>query len=457
MAERAFAPIPPGVQPLTLGQVIQDSLRRRAVGGTARIGMLALALLALLGLAVVVARLVNDGVGQLRPWGYAAIAVGYLLATAQAAPLVAITLRLTRARWRGTVDRVAELPAAGGLVTLLLFIPVILAVPSSAGRRTVWTDWPWGAPSVWDIVAVTLLVLSGYALLALAALPDLAATPARSGLRARLARRLAGHWRGTRRQWWTMERGLGILGGFYVMVYVGALSLVALDAGMTLVPGWISAVFPPYVVLTGFECGIATTIVLMAMLRRWGGLARYLDREHFHAMGKLLLAMALMWFYFWWSAFIVLWYGRLPEDVDALKLVFFQTYRVPFFLVFVLNFLVPLLVLMWNRARKSIAGPVVVAIGVMVGTFFDDLRIFSAAYNTPDPRAAALSGVPPALVPGVPDLLILIGGLAGALLLIALALRVVPLPSVWEQGGSAPLRVRRRYLQTEVTLVGKPE
>jgi hypothetical protein len=443
---------------VTFPQMVDDSLRQVLGRGRLAGPGVVLAVLAVVGIAAVVWQIIVHGFGTLQPWTYCAIAFGYLLITAGGAPVVIVTIRVSRGQWRRPMARVAEFPAACGLVTLLLFIPLLIVVPPIEGRNTIWTVWPWGAPRLWDAILVTLLVLSGYALLYLSAIPDLAvASEHVGGSRGRWYRWLARDWRGTQQQWLTLERGISVLGGLYAVLYVGVVTIVALDFGMSLLPGWMSAVFPSYVVMTGFEAALALVVVLMAALRRWGGMAAYLDRDQFHAMSKLMLTMALLWFYFWWSSFIVLWYGRLPEDVHTLEVMEFRTYRVLFFLVFALLFLFPLLVLMWNPARKSIRANTIVAIGILLGTLVDLTRIFSASFAPFSTRPEDYKTPPPAYVPTLIDLLILLGGIAAALALLVLTLRLVPLPSIWEMGASLPLRVKRKYLHTEVAVVGKPD
>lgn len=447
----------------TLQQVINDGSRRvLAAGQGLRPFEIVLAILGVIGLVAIIAKAATAGFSELEPWGYTALAFGYLLSSVLAAPILAILLRLTRSNWRRPISRIAEIAAVAGIVPLILFIPLLIVMPSAEERFTLWVNWPWGAPHVFDLVFLILVICAGYALLYFSSMPDFAVARDRldgNNGRGRWYRRLARDWQGTARQWVILRTGLGVLGGIYIMLYVWTVSQIYSDFALTLVPGWRSAVFPGFAALSSLQTGLALIIVMMYVFRRWGGLGEYLEWEYFWSISKILLAVSLLWFYLWFSEFMIFWYGRTPSEQNILELVMFNVYFVPFLLTFVMNFAGPLLILMWNRVRKTVIGPTVVACLVLVGTFLDRLRIFGAAFSMEESDLSAheLETVPGFLAPGIFDVLIIIGAFSAAALLILLAVRVVPLPSIWEVGSGLPLKVRRRYYDTEVTLIAKPD
>ena len=52
-----------------------------------------------------------------------------------------------------------------------------------------------------------------------------------------------------------------------------------------------------------------------------------------------------------------------------------------FIAVFVLCFAAPLFVMMWNVVRKSIWGPTIMSVSVLLGTLLDRLRLYVSAYS----------------------------------------------------------------------------
>jgi molybdopterin-containing oxidoreductase family membrane subunit len=345
-----------------------------------------------------------------------------------------------------------------GLFNFLLFIPLLWALPITDGRRSIWFEWPGHSPHLWDTLALGLLVVCGLALLYFASLPDLAAVRDHStGGRQGMYRRLALNWQGSPHQWRVLQAGVSILGGFYFMFLIFVHTLISVDFAMSLVPGWKDAIFPAFHALNGLQSAVALTLVTMFILRWKGGLKGYLEVDQFWGLSKLLLALSLLWFYFWWSGFYTYWYGRTPAEQSILKLLMFETYKVPFFLAFALCFVVPFVILMWNVVRKTTWGPALAGAIVLVGTFFNMIRFYVPAFSVQDSTLHALETVPPTHTPGGVDVLVVLGALAGAVLAYMMATRLFPVISIWEMKEGMLLQRVRGFMKIEIKVLAKPE
>ena len=420
-----------------------------------------------LGVVGFVLRL-QDGVSNSAVWGYHAAVFAFILTTAQAAPLVAIVPRLTKAHWRRPISRSAELFTAVGLFNLLLFIPLLWVLPSLEDkRRSLWfyndLQVPAHMPHIMATLALLLLVLTGVMLLWVSSLPDLATIRDNSmGRRQRIFARLAHGWQGTSRQWNTQNHRLGILGAFYFMMLVFVHFLISLDFAMALVPGWIDALFPATHAHNALQAGVATVLITMFILRQFCGYKEYIGLDQFWALGKLLFALSLLWVWFWFSSFHVMWYGAKPNERAVLDLLMVGPYQLAFMAAFVLNFVFPFFAMIWNPVRKSIWGPTLVAASVLVGTFFDRIRLYVAAYSIPgigDPAADKheLHAIPSVVMPELPDILIWIGAIAGSIMVYMLASRLFPPISIWEQKELLLYKVHKPFHRTEVLVLGKPD
>ena len=137
-------------------------------------------------------------------------------------------------------------------------------------------------------------------------------------------------------------------------------------------------------------------------------------------------------------------------------------YLPAFMAAFILNFLVPLFTMMWNVVRKSIWGPVIIATSVLIGTFFDRIRLYVAAYSVPgigDPSVDKheLHEIPVANLPDLADVFIIVGILSGSILVYLLASRLVPVMNIWEQRELLLYKVHKTFHRTEVVVLGKPD
>ena len=140
--------------------------------------ILALGVGLILGIIGLILRLV-DGVSDTSKWGYTAAVLAFFLTTASAAPMVAIAPRIAKGHWRRIISRPAEMWSAAGLISLLLFIPMLWVLPSlEDGRRSLWFYHPGEvfaySPHLWMTLSIVGLVILGFALLWISALPDFA-------------------------------------------------------------------------------------------------------------------------------------------------------------------------------------------------------------------------------------------------------------------------------------------
>ena len=401
-------------------------------------------------------------------WKYYAVAYFYVFSLVMGIPIASIGLRFARAQWRRPTSRAAELFALAGPVMLVFFLPIMAAHPGLEGRNSLWMDWRLG-PWFPDLIMLTAFVCIGLTFVYVSALPDLAAVRDHGSGRSRnIAASLAYGWIGTARQWAMHKSALGILGAMYISAYAMTHMVFATDFAMVLTPGWKDPIFPAFHAVTGLQMGLGLFIVVQFALRKWGGLARYFELEQFWAYGRLLLALTLFWFYFFWSGFILFWYGRLPHEQQIIALLAFGDPAVenllarPQLWMFVgaigLSFITAFLLIMWNPVRRSILGPAVVGVVIIVGNFFDRLRIYVNTWSIEQVGGHELHEIPTNIgYPGILEVLVFAGMVSAVALMILLASRVVPFVSLWETREALLLRVVRPFGVGHAHIVAKPD
>ena len=405
---------------------------------------------------------VSEGVDDPSEWGYYAALVSFLITAGQGALMVSIATRLVKAHWRRPISRAAEMFAVVGLYNLILLIPLLWVLPGlSDGRRSLWffnelKNIPENMPQIQMLLSMIFLVLAGIGLLWISSLPDLAVIRDSEVNKKKkgLIGRLSGQWYGTSKQWFIQYHRLGMMGAFYFMMLITTHFLFSMDFSMTLVPGWIDALYPATHAHNSLQAGIAIVLIAMFILRRFGGYGDYIKYEQFWGLGKLLFAASLLWFWFWFSSFIVFWYGAKPNEQGVLELLMVGPYLPVFLVAFTLNFLVPLFTMMWNPLRRSIWGPTVIAFSVLVGTVFDRIRIYVSSWSVAtQENKHLLTEIPSAIKPDVADILMWLGGISGAILIYLLATRIIPVVSIWEQKELLLYRIHKPFHRLEEVLV----
>ncbi len=460
---------------------VGDELWDRSMGSGGRFWLIAVVLAGLLVLGVVgfLMKAGSSGFDDHRPWGYLAAVFAFLLTTSLSAPLVSVALRMARTHFSRPLSRVAELWSVVGILSIVLMIPLLIVQPSGLGRSTFWfvhevqsgpfSTWPPGAPHVWSGLAVGFLALTALAILWVGAIPDMAAGRDRvSGLRGALYRTLSLGWRGHKRQWRVLRGALGLLGALYFMFLIYGHTVVSYDFAQSLVPGYKDSIFPTYHALQGLQAAMATVMVTLFVVRKAGRLEDYIGVTQFWSLSKIMLASTLLWGYFWWSGFFIFWYGRTPLEQNVLHLFMTGPYKPLFFVIFTLSFLIPAFgILIWNPMRRSILGPTLAATSILAGTFLERIRIYVAAHSVglPDQEGhlslhdspAEFARTVAVVMPEVADVLMVVGALAGAVLLYLIATRILPMVSIWENRETLRLQAIKPLEKLELKIVAKPE
>lgn len=427
------------------------------------------ALLFALGVLGFVIRAASDGFGDRAPWGYYMATFSFIFMLTSAAPVAAVAFRFTKSHWRRPLSRVSELFAVVGILNIVMFIPMMailppIANPSGHGehqlevRRTIWFEGPIGAPHAWDLLGVIFLAVTALAILWLSAVPDMAENRlTATGFRRWVYQRLAGHWYGTKRQWNAQKAGLALLGAFYFMTLIFVHFIISSDYAQSMIAGWKDSIFPVFYSLTAFQVALGTCLIILYIMRRWGGYGEYIGKSLFWSASKVLLGLTLLWAYHLFAFFITYWYGRLVVEQNIIKYLFTQSYGGVFVANLALSFAIPFLILLWNPVRRSAWGPPLAGLSAVAGAIMFSVRVLVGGANSGDIYAHFLATVPPAAYPDLWDIFIVIGGLGAAAFTYLLATRILPVMSVWEVKEGAMYQRMGRFIRGEYLVLAKPE
>jgi molybdopterin-containing oxidoreductase family membrane subunit len=432
--------------------------------------------LAVLGIIGFVMRLTMDGFAEHGPWGYYAAVFSFIFLITGSAPLFAIAFRITKNHWRRPVSRIAELFAVLGVLNVILYIPLIYALPPIANptfgpdshgelviRRTIWMEVPIGAPHWWNLLGIVALAVTSLAILWVSAAPDMAearphsGNPGAGGFRGSLYRMLSGHWFGTKKQWFYQKASLAILGALYFMMLIFVQFLIVSDFAMSLIPGWKDAILPPLYTITGFQSAISLVLIIAFVMRRWGRYEQYIGISPFWSASKVQLGLTLLWTYHLFAFFITMWYGRLEVEQNLIKYLIFESYTGIFWANVFLIFFIPFFMLIWNPLRKSDWGPALAGLFILCGNLMFQIRMFVGAFNAGDIYDLGLSRVPPPVFPDIWDLFIVIGGIGLAAFIYLVAAKALPLISLWEVKEGALYQRKDRLFRGEYLVLAKPE
>ena len=450
-------------------QVAPDVVARELVattmGASGRFKAIAwtLGVLSIAGIVALVLKWLDQSDDSTR-WGYVAALLSFLLSVAGGAPMVAMAPVMAKANWVRPVTRIAAMFSFASVVTIITLIPLVAILPplvtEGARRRTIWFEAPDYSPHIWSIVGLVLLLITGIGLFYSAAIPDFASMRDHSmGWRQRWGKKFARGWVGTDSQWRTLRMRIGMFGTFYFLILVFVNFLITTDFGQSMVPGWRDAIFPMYHSISSFQAGVAAIVIALWAARRYMHLEKYVHVDAFWSLGRLLFALTLLWVYFFYSSFIVFWYGRSATDISTLDLLIRGPMMYAFIAAITLIWFVPWWILIWNKVRRSVNGMAIGAAVILVGVLIDRIRIFVPAWSVPPDQIHQrwLEKIPDTIYPDVFDILIMAGGISLAVLIILLMTRVIPVLSVWQVQEFNLLSKPIKYVRGQATQIAKPD
>ena len=109
-------------------------------------------------------------------------------------------------------------------------------------------------------------------------------------------------------------RRMKMLSGPGLGLFVLTTTFASIDWVMSLDPEWSSTMFGLLFVASWALSAMAFVIATMSLLSSRTPMADIVRASHFHDLGKLLLALVMLWSYFAFSQFLIIWSGNLPEE-----------------------------------------------------------------------------------------------------------------------------------------------
>lgn len=133
---------------------------------------------------------------------------------------------------------------------------------------------------------------------------------------------------------------------------------------------WYSTMFSWYTLISSFVAGLSLMIAIFVYLKKQD-LLTVTTQEHLHDLGKFMFAFSIFWTYLWFSQFMLIWYGNIPEETVYFVHRFKGAYRSIFFLNILVNFFTPFLILMTKASKRNYNLLFVMAIILFVGHWLD--------------------------------------------------------------------------------------
>lgn len=151
-------------------------------------------------------------------------------------------------------------------------------------------------------------------------------------------------------------------------------STLAWDWIMSIDVHWFSTMFGWYV-FSGMWVTAMITAIIVVLYLKGKGLMTYINDSHIHDLGKWMFAISFLWTYLWFSQFMLIWYSDIPEEVTYF-IERIEHFRWPFFGMFIVNFVFPMLMLMSRTAKRMPGLLIFVGTCIFLGHWMDVQILF---------------------------------------------------------------------------------
>ncbi len=95
-----------------------------------------------------------------------------------------------------------------------------------------------------------------------------------------------------------------------------ALTFGAFDWLMSLNYHWFSTMWGVYIFAGAAGSSMSLLVLVITALRNAGYLKEVVTLEHYHIMGKWMLAFSVFWAYIGFSQYMLIWYANIPEETE---------------------------------------------------------------------------------------------------------------------------------------------
>lgn len=167
--------------------------------------------------------------------------------------------------------------------------------------------------------------------------------------------------------YWTMVKWSA---GFLLVYALTQMSTTPWMWLMSIDAHWYSTMYSWYTFASAFVSGMAVILLFVLSLKNHGYL-ELVTKEHTHDLGKFMFAFSIFWTYVWFAQYMLIWYSNIPEETTYFKIRQQGPYGLIWYSVFIINFIMPILVLMSRPSKRNYFTVTFMAMAIIFGHWLD--------------------------------------------------------------------------------------
>ncbi len=280
---------------------------------------------------------------------------------------VQAAVSLAQGAWLTAYRRVPEAIGANvwifGVITLIITCLIIFGFRDSAGHNTI---YPWVTPGDDKVLLGKKPFLNPTMFISFSAVAvGLWAFFGKKFRELSIAQESAP--KNDTKIYWKVFR----LSGLFLIVYgLTQMSTIPWYWVMSIQAHWFSTLFSWYNFASSFVSGMSLILLWVVYLKNQGNL-ELVTKEHMHDLGKFMFAFTIFWTYLWFAQYMLIWYANIPDETVYFKLRQQGPYSVIFYANFIINFVMPFIILMARPSKRNYFTITFVAMLIIFGHWLD--------------------------------------------------------------------------------------
>ncbi len=375
-------------------------------------------------------------------WGIYISNFVFFVALSLVGALMSAVLKLTNFGWYRPLSRIAEVIAVGAIMFAGVGIIVAMGRPERLWHLLVYGRLQ--SPIIWDIIVIITYFVACSLFLFIPLIPGLSVC--RDKLKNKpkwqmwMYKKLSFEWKGTPKQWKLLKRSITILAVLIIPLGISIHTVTAWLFASTLRAEWDSTNFGAYFISGAFLLGVAAVIVGSYFFRKFYYYEKFLSEVHFDKMGKMLVFMAAVYFYFNVNEYLVPAFKMDSQHSHYLLDEFTGENSKMFWLVAMFGMFIPGILPLFRSMRKPLPLALIASL-VVVAAWFKRYIIVIPGLAHP---YLPIQDVPKTWLhytPSIIEITVVLGIVAAMLLFVTLFSKFFPIISVWEvaEGDGVPL------------------
>ncbi len=140
-----------------------------------------------------------------------------------------------------------------------------------------------------------------------------------TGFAKKMAENWTAGWKGEEEERVASRARTAFIAPFICLTFGIGFAVFSFDQVMSMEQAWFSNLFGNFVCWGGILSAVAACALSGVFSRKLDGFEGEITERRMHDIGKLMFAFSIFWMYLFWSQYLVIYYGNLPEETYFLR------------------------------------------------------------------------------------------------------------------------------------------